>query len=123
MIILDTDVIIEIYDKESASGDSYLRRIEESGDNFYTTVINIQEVLYGLLKYGKQAEYILQLPTLEYGKEDAKLAAELEWRTEMKGRKMARADAVIAAITINNNARLYTNNKKHFLGIHGLELF
>lgn len=123
MIILDTDIIIEIYDKRSTSGESSLRRIEESGDNFYTTAINTQEVLYGLLKYAKQTEYILQIPTLEYNKEDAKLAAELEWRTETKGRKIARADAMIAAIAINNNARLYTNNKKHFSDIADLELF
>ena len=123
MIILDTDIIIEIYDKKSASGESSLRKIEESGDNFYTTAINTQEVLYGLLKYAKQAEYILQIPALEYDREDAKLAAELEWGTETKGKKIARADAMIAAIAINNNAKLYTNNKKHFSDIGGLELF
>ena len=65
----------------------------------------------------------MQIPTLEYNKEDAKLAAELEWKTEIKGRKIARADAMIAAIVINNNAKLYTNNKKHFSGIVDLELF
>ena len=123
MIILDTDIIIEIYDKKSAYGESSLRKIEESGDNFYTTAINTQEVLYGLPKYAKQAEYILQIPTLEYNREDAKLAAELEWRTETKGKKIARVDAMIAAITINNNAKLYTNNRKHFSNIADLELF
>jgi len=123
LIILDTDIIIEIYDKKSASGGSALKKIEESGDNFYTTAINTQEVLYGLLKYAKQTEYILQIPTLEYNKEDAKLAAELEWKTETKGRKIARADAMIAAVAINNNAKLYTNNKKHFFDMQDLELF
>ena len=71
----------------------------------------------------KQTEYILQLPVLEYSKEDAKLAAELEWKTETKGKKLARADAIVAAIAINNNAKLYTNNKKHFSEIDGLDLF
>lgn len=80
-------------------------------------------MLYGLLKYARQTEYLLQLPTIDYDKEDAKLAAELEWKTEMKGRKINRADAMIAAIAINNNAKLYTNNKKHFSEIAGLELF
>lgn len=123
MIILDSDILIEIYDKKSTSGEELLKRIEESGDNFYITAINIQEVLYGLLKYARQTEYLLQLPTIDYDKEDAKLAAELEWKTEMKGRKINRADAMIAAIAINNNAKLYTNNKKHFSEIAGLELF
>ena len=123
MIILDTDILIEIYDKKSTSGGYALQKIEASGDNFYITVINIQEILYGLLKYAKQTEYILQLPVLEYSKEDAKLAAELEWKTETKGKKLARADAIVAAIAINNNAKLYTNNKKHFSEIDGLDLF
>ena len=123
MIILDSDILIEIYDKKSTSGEELLKRIEESGDNFYITAINIQEVLYGLLKYARQTEYLLQLPTIDYDKEDAKLAAELDWTPEMKGRKINRADAMIAAIAINNNAKLYNNNKKHFSEIAGLELF
>ncbi len=123
MIILDSDILIEIYDKKSTSGEMLLKKIEESGDNFYTTAINIQEVLYGLLKYARQTEHILQFPTIDYSKEDAKLAAELEWKTEIKGKKMDRADAIVAAISINHNAKLYTNNKKHFSDIAGLELF
>ncbi len=123
MIILDSDILIEIYDKKSMSGEALLKKIEESGDNFYTTTINIQEVLYGLLKYAKQTTYMLQLPTIDYNKEDARLAAELEWKTEIKGRKIDRVDAIIAAIAINHNAKLYTNNKKHFSNIPNLELF
>ena len=42
------------------------------------------------------------------------LAADLELVTEAKGKKIARIDAMVAAITINSNARLFTNNKKHF---------
>jgi len=123
LIILDSDILIEIYDKKSMSGEALLKKIEESGDNFYTTTINIQEVLYGLLKYAKQTTYMLQLPTIDYNKEDARLAAELEWKTEIKGRKIDRVDAIIAAIAINHNAKLYTNNKKHFSNIPNLELF
>ncbi len=123
MIILDSDIIIEIYDKQSKAGDLALGRIEGSGDTFGTSVINLQEVLYGRLKYSKNIDYIIQLPIIDYRKDDARLAAELEWKTELKGRKIDRADAIVAAISINNGARLYTNNKKHFAGVEGLELF
>ncbi len=79
--------------------------------------------MYGLLKYAKPSEYIMQLPVLAYTKEDALLAAELEFDSEKKGKNLARTDAIIAAIVINNNAKLYTNHEKHFTGIKGLSLF
>lgn len=123
MIIIDTDVLIEIYDKESELGDSAFRKIMDSGDIFCITSINLHEMLYGLMKYAKQSEYLMQLPVLDYSKDDARLAAELEIKSEKKGKKIFRTDAMIAAIAINNNAKLYTNNKKHFKHLEELELF
>jgi tRNA(fMet)-specific endonuclease VapC len=123
LIILDADILIEIYDKESEIGESAFKKIMESGDTFCTTSVNLHEVLYGLIKYGKPSGYVGQLPILNYSKEDAMLAADLELVTEAKGKKIARIDAMVAAITINSNARLFTNNKKHFSDIERLELF
>jgi len=48
---------------------------------------------------------------LNYNKEDAMLAAELEAKRELRWRKALGTDAMIAVIAINNNARSYTNNK------------
>lgn len=123
MIIIDSDILIEIYDKDSHIGEEALGRIEKSGDIFCITAINLHEVMYGLIKYAKPSEYLMQLPVLYYSGEDAKLAAELEVSSERKGKKLARIDAMIAAIVINNNARLYTNNKKHFESVNRLVLF
>lgn len=123
MIIIDTDILIEIYDKGSGIGDAAFRKIMDSGDTFCITAINLHELMYGLLKYAKPSEYILQLPVLNFSKEDAKLASGLELSSERKGRKPVRTDAMIAAIAINNNARLYTNDRKHFACFDGLELF
>ncbi len=123
MIIIDSDILIEIYDKRSKVGEAALRRLARSGDTFYITAINLHEVLYGLLKYAKPSEYLMQLPVIGYSKEDAALAAELEFNTESKGRKLARTDSMIAAIAINHNAKLYTNNRKHFSALGKLELF
>ncbi len=81
------------------------------------------EVLYGLIKYAKPSEYLMQLPVLYYSGEDAKLAAELEASSERKGKKLTRIDAMIAAIAIDNNAKLYTSNNKHFEGVNRLALF
>jgi len=48
MILLDTNVLIEIFDKHSEKGDQILRRILEQGDSIGTTAINLHEVMYGL---------------------------------------------------------------------------
>ena len=123
MIIIDTDILIEIYDKESDLGNSAFSKIMDSGDIFCITSINLHETLYTLLKYAKPSEYLMQLPVLDYCKEDARLAAELEFKSEKAGKKMFRLDAMIAAIAINNNAKLYTNNRKHFKHLNELNLF
>jgi len=123
LIVIDTDILIEIYDKQSTLGKNAFEKIMNSGDTFCITAINLQEALYGLLKYAKPSDYLMQLPVLDYTKEDAKLAAELEASSEAKGLKGLRMDAMIAAIAINNNAKLYTNNKKHFESFSALELF
>lgn len=122
MILIDSDILIEIYDRRSKDGEAAFRKISRSGDTFCITAINLHEVLYGLLKYAKPSEYLMQLPVMPYSKDDARLAAELEFRSESKGRRLARTDARLAAIAINHNARLYTNNRRRFSAVDGLEL-
>lgn len=122
MILIDTDILIEIFDKESDTGDAAYRKIVDSRENFATTAINFHEVLYGLIKYKKQIGRVIDLPVLDYTKADAKLSAELEHEAESRGKKVMRADAMIAAIAINNGAALYTNNIKHFEVFQGLGL-
>lgn len=125
MIVIDTNVLIEIFDKKSQKGDEALNKIVESNENISITAINLHEILYGLQKYAKPVKETLQLPVLNYTKKDARLAAELELETEKTGRAIRRTDAMIAAITINNAASLYTSDLKHFkpLELLGLKLF
>ena len=114
MLIVDTDVLIEILDKKSTKGAEALDRILKSGEDVGTTVINMHELLYGLNKYAKQTEEILLLPVLAFTKKDAILSSKLELEAERKGIPIRRTDSMIAAIAINNNATLYTLDKKHF---------
>ena len=48
MILLDTDVLVEIFHKGSDRGDEALESILESGEDVFTTSLNLHEVLYGL---------------------------------------------------------------------------
>ena len=125
MIVLDTDVLIEILDKKSPKGDEALKRIVESGEDIATTSINLHELLYGLKKYAEPAGDILRLPILDYTKRDAELSAEIELKAEQEGALIRRTDAMIAAITLNSRANLYTFDLKHFTPLKtlGLELF
>lgn len=123
MIIIDTDILIEIFDKKSKAGSQAFEKIIDSKDTFCVTVINLHEILYGLLKYAKPMDDVMLLPTLNFTKEDAKLSSQIEFKTEAKGKRALRTDSMIAAIAINNNAKLYTNNTAHFKDIDKLELF
>jgi tRNA(fMet)-specific endonuclease VapC len=125
MIAIDTDVLIEILDKKSEKGDEALKQILQSEEEICTTAINIHEILYGLHKYGKPVKEILLLPVLNYMKKDAVLSSKIELEAEERGTPIRRTDAMIAAITINNGAVLFTFDLKHFspLKALGLKLF
>lgn len=124
-MLLDTDVLIEIFDRRSEKGDEALGRILESGEDIATTSINLHEILYGLEKYAKPVREVLLLPVLEFTKRDARLSAEVELEAERRGAMIRRTDAMIAAIALNRGAALYTFDLRHFkpLEILGLRLF
>lgn len=121
---MDTDVVIEILDKNSRRGDEALRKIEETGEDIAITTLNLHELLYGLYKYAdkEKTHRVMLLDAVEFQKEDAALSAKLEVESERKGRKIARFDAMIAAVAINKKFKFFTFNKKHVEGIQGLEL-
>ena len=123
MIILDTDVLIEIFDRKSEKGNIALEKLERSGEDIAITSISLHEILYGHYKVNKKIKDIMQINTIEFNKNDAELSAKIEFELEKKGKTIFRADAMIAAITINRKAKIYTFNKKHFQVISQLELF
>jgi tRNA(fMet)-specific endonuclease VapC len=124
MILLDTDVLIEIFDKKSQKGEQALTRIEQSGEDIAIASLSLHEIIYGLYKYGKKkVSDVEKLETIEFCKEDALLSATLELEAEQKGYRISRIDAMIAAIAINRKAKLFTFNQKHFQAIPKLSLF
>ena len=113
MILLDTDVIIEVLDKNSDKGQVFLLKIIESEEEYCTSSVNMHELLYGIEKYSKDSRLVLQIPALEYSKKDSELSAFLELNAERKGKAVPRIDAIVASIAINNGCSLYTLDK-HF---------
>ena len=125
MILLDTDVLIEILDRKSTKGDGALKKIEDSGEDITITSLNLHELLFGLYKYSDKPdiEKIQLLDVIDYTKEDAELSARLEVKAEKKGRKIPRFDTMIAAVAINRDLKLFTFNTKHFEVFDKLTLF
>ena len=128
MILLDTNVLIEIFDRQSERRQLLLDKLNKSGDEAVTSAINIHETLIGMLDDGQKAEAVSELmlmQTLPYKRDDSVLSASLEYYSEKLGKRILKLDAMIAAIAINNNAKLFTLDKKHFplLKEKGLQLF
>lgn len=125
MIVIDSDILIEIFDKHSKNGEGYYDRILESREPFCTTALNIHEVRYGLEKYAKQSAELEDIPALDYTAEDARLSSSLEIMAERKGRKVRRMDSMIAATVINNGAKIFTLDISHFkvFDMAGLQFF
>ncbi len=124
MILLDTNIIIEILEKKSEKGETLMVKIIESEEEYCTSSVNMHELLYGIEKYSKDDHLVLQIPTVEYNENDSKLSAVLELTAERKGRSVPRMDAIIASIAINNGCSLYTLDE-HFKVFteNGLKLF
>lgn len=121
MIVLDTDVLIEIFDKESSKGDEALNRIRASGQAVAITSINFHEIMYGLAKYSRPVSAVAQLPVISFTKEDASLSSRIELQAGRKGMAVRRTDAMIAAIAIMNGASLYSLDS-HFETIESLKV-
>ena len=122
MIVIDTDVLIEIFEKNSEKGNEALLNLMKIGENVCITAINLHELLYGLEKYAKPVKEILRLHVLSFRKRDAVTAAKLELEMQRSGSAIRRTDAMIAAIVLNNGAVLYTFDVKHFEPLKSLGL-
>ncbi len=125
MILVDTDVLIEILDKGSKKGESALEKITEAREDITITPLNLHEILFGLYKYANNSkiEKILLLDVTEFTKSDAALSAKLELKAEKKGNKIPRFDTMVAAVAINRGFKLFTFNRKHFGVFEDLILF
>ncbi len=125
MILVDTDVLIEILDKNSKKGEGALRRIEQAEEDITMTSLNLHEILFGLYKYAdnKKIDKLKLLDVVDFTKDDAALSAKLELKAEKKGEMVPRFDAMIAAVAINRGFKLFTFNKDHFERFEGLTLF
>ena len=86
MIIIDTDVLIEIFDKHSSLGQKAFEKLVNTGEDIAISSLTFHEISYGLHKYGKKhIPEIEKLEIISFSKEDAILSAALECDYERSG--------------------------------------
>jgi tRNA(fMet)-specific endonuclease VapC len=108
LIIIDTDVLIEISDRRSEKGDRIYQKIMTTGEDIAITSITLYEAVYGLMKSKKPYDYLSLFNIYDFSKKDAYQAARLDLDLEKKGKKIKRTDIIIASIAINKGATLCT---------------
>ena len=122
-IILDTNTIIDIF-----KGKINTELIEISDKNFFVSIISVGELYFGAenssnpQKHIEQINLFLQTVTVIYIDVDtSKKYAKVRAQLKKIGRPIPENDIWIAAMTIQNNLLLVSNDK-HFDNIVGLNL-
>ncbi|MHA1112470.1 MAG: type II toxin-antitoxin system VapC family toxin [Promethearchaeota archaeon] len=127
MIILDTDVLINLLDRKPSSKKSAIldKLNEHSDEEIVTTVINLEEFLCGVIKkdgFIDKSHPVFQVESVPFLTNDAIRAAELEIQLEKSGKQKPRIDVIIASIALGYSSKIFTFNVNHFQDIDGLEL-
>ncbi|MHA2100192.1 MAG: type II toxin-antitoxin system VapC family toxin [Candidatus Kariarchaeaceae archaeon] len=128
MIFLDSDVLIEILERNSKKSKQIFEILENHIiEEVVISALVLEEVFFGILKVtGNQRliedHPILEIPVINFTKQDALLAAEIEYEMEKLGKKKPRVDSLIASSVINHQGSLFTLNIKHYEDISNLNL-
>ncbi len=127
MIALDTTAIIDIF-----KGEEDIKKVLGGiKDEFVTTLINYQEILFGLdlndqgykREIGYYDDFFQEVNILLHDKETAKEASKIFWNLKKQGRSIGRFDCMIIGILLHNGVnKIITRNVKHFENIKELKI-
>ena len=122
MIILDTNIIIELF-KGNVETKELLKKVDEK--EFAISVITSMELYYGAInkrELNKIKKFLKSFNLLTINEEISKIALDLIEKYS-KSHGLDIPDALIAATSLYYEIPLLTYNKKDFRYIKGLELF
>jgi predicted nucleic acid-binding protein len=127
MRCLDTDLLIAILQgKEEAR--KKVAELDEEGKGA-TTAINAFEILFGAKRSARKNENVKEaskllerLTVFPLELSSSRRAAEISARLMAKGEMIDFRDAMIAAITMENDLTIVTRNNAHFKRIEGLKI-
>ena len=122
MIILDTNIIIELF-KGNVETKELLKKVDEK--EFAISIITSMELYYGAInkrELNKIKKFLEKFNLLTINEEISKIALDLIEKYS-KSHGLDIPDALIAATSLYYEIPLLTYNKKDFRYIEGLELF
>ncbi|WP_457623393.1 PIN domain-containing protein [Persephonella sp.] len=122
MILLDTNIIIELF-KGNIETKKNLENINEK--NFSISIITSMELYYGAInkrELTKIKKFLESFDLLLINEEISKISLELIEKYS-KSHGLEIPDALIAATSIYYDIPLFTYNKKDFICIEGLKLY
>jgi predicted nucleic acid-binding protein len=123
MIVLDTDVLIDILAGEEPWAGCFVRR--PPSRRLATTSINCFELLAGA-RTPEEADrlrtFLRPLVVLPLDRESAEAAADASRALRQRGEPLALADLAVAGVCLELEAPLLTRSRRHFHRIPGLRL-
>jgi predicted nucleic acid-binding protein len=114
-ILLDTSVLIDVLRHRNQRREA-LAKLVRDHESLATSGLNIAE-LYAGMRPGEEASTEALLAGLEcfdLTGNSARLAGRLKQQWSKRGRTLALADALIAAVAIEQRCALLTDNRKDF---------
>lgn len=125
MIVLDSDVLVDVIRKEPATVE-LLERVWETGEPLATTSLNVGEVLRGARgdpqRLSTAVDVVEGLGEVPYGPRAAERFARVMHQLDERGTPVPVVDGMIAAATLEEGARLCTRNVRDFDRVPGLEI-
>ena len=127
MIFLDSD-ILSYYFAGNSEIHNKMKETINAGERIALTAMNVYEILKGFKwRNSKNKEIIFHqfletVPVFPIDDNVINLATDIYADLKRNEITISDADILIAAIVINNNGKLISNNKKHYKEIKNLEV-
>lgn len=125
MIVLDTDVLIDIVDQREPAF-SFVATLQRSGELIGTTSINTAEILRGVPPGSRAATrvatVIAALAEVPFGPAASRRFGTLMHAADRAGATLPVVDGLVAAAALEVGGRLVTRNARDFGKVAGLEV-
>lgn len=125
MIVLDTDVLIDLVDqRDPAFG--FVERLRDRGELLGTTSINAAELLRGVAPgmagTRRVTRVVAGLQEVPFGPAASRRYGMLMHALDRAGNPIPAIDGCVAAATLEAGGRIVTRNVRHFDRVAGLEV-
>jgi predicted nucleic acid-binding protein len=114
-LLLDTTVLVDVL-RSRRGRRELLAELARGGHHLATSALNVAEVLAGMRPEEKSATetFLDALDCYALTKAAGQLAGTLKNKWARKGRTLTLADAIVAAIALEHDCTLMTDNRKDF---------